>query len=260
MTELGSPVHTDSAPLDGANGNQTSQTLQRLRELILAGELAAGSRIAELALVDKLGVSRTPIRAALQRLELEGLLEALPGGGYKVRQFHESDIEDAIEIRATLEGLAARMAAERGISPTTLTRARELLVCIDAILSEPSLDDERFSLYMARNEELHALIGEMSGSAVIREQLDRITSLPFAAPGSFLRAQTSSAQAHMSLMMAHDQHHAVIDAISRREGARAEALMREHARRSRSQMTRAVQNRTTSMVPGGALIRRRVSI
>jgi GntR family transcriptional regulator of vanillate catabolism len=226
----------------------------------MSGELTAGSRIAELSLVDRLGVSRTPIRASLQRLELEGLLEALPGGGYKVRQFHEVDIEDTIEIRATLEGLAARLAAERGISPSELTRARELLVCIDAILSEPSLDAERFSLYTVRNDELHALIVEMSGSAVVREQLERINNLPFAAPGCFLRAQLPTHQGLLGLMMAHDQHHAMIDAISNREGARAESLMREHARRTRSQMTRVVQNRTTSMVPGGALIRRRVSV
>lgn len=260
MSVLASHPRVDTPPSEGVNGNQTSQTLQRLRELVLGGELSAGSRIAELSLVDRLGVSRTPIRAALQRLELEGLLEALPGGGYKVRQFHEVDIEDTIEIRSTLEGLAARLAAERGISAAGLTRARELLVCIDAILSEPTLDEERFSLYTVRNDELHALIVEMSGSPVVREQLERINNLPFAAPGCFLRAQTPSLQGHMALMMSHDQHHAVIDAIAKREGSRAESIMREHSRRTRTQMIRVVQNRTTSMVPGGSLIRRRMSL
>lgn len=57
----------------------------QLRELILSGELAGGSRIAELSMAEKLGVSRTPVRAALSRLEQEGLLEALPSGGYAVR-------------------------------------------------------------------------------------------------------------------------------------------------------------------------------
>ena len=81
------------------------------------GELPGGARIAELTLVEKLGVSRTPIRAALMRLEQEGLLHRLPGGGYAVRTFSETDVADAIELRGTMEGLAARLAAERGVAP-----------------------------------------------------------------------------------------------------------------------------------------------
>ena len=71
----------------GAEDAGTSQTVRaqgRLRELIVSGELAPGARIPELALVERLGVSRTPVRAALLRLQEEGLLEALPGGGFEV--------------------------------------------------------------------------------------------------------------------------------------------------------------------------------
>jgi GntR family transcriptional regulator of vanillate catabolism len=95
-------------------GSQSVKAQLRLREMILAGELPGGARIAELTLVEKLGVSRTPIRAALMRLEQEGLLEALPNGGYAVRTFSERDVSDAIELRGTVEGLLARVAAERG--------------------------------------------------------------------------------------------------------------------------------------------------
>jgi GntR family transcriptional regulator of vanillate catabolism len=95
-------------------GSQSVKAQLRLREMILAGELPGGARIAELTLVEKLGVSRTPIRAALMRLEQEGLLEALPNGGYAVRTFSERDVSDAIELRGTVEGLLARIAAERG--------------------------------------------------------------------------------------------------------------------------------------------------
>ncbi|RYF34265.1 MAG: GntR family transcriptional regulator, partial [Comamonadaceae bacterium] len=82
-------------------GSQAVKAQLRLREMILAGELPAGARIAELAIVERLGVSRTPIRAALMRLEQEGLLEALPNGGYAVRTFSERDVSDAIEMRGT---------------------------------------------------------------------------------------------------------------------------------------------------------------
>ncbi len=105
-----------SDPAD-SGASQAVKAQLRLREMILAGELPAGARIAELAIVERLGVSRTPIRAALMRLEQEGLLESLPNGGYAVRTFSERDVSDAIELRGTVEGLAARLAAERGAPP-----------------------------------------------------------------------------------------------------------------------------------------------
>ena len=83
----------------------TSQAVKaqlRLREMVLSGELPSGTRITELAIVEKLGVSRTPIRVALMRLEQEGLLEALAIGGYVVRTFSEADVSEAIEkVRTT---------------------------------------------------------------------------------------------------------------------------------------------------------------
>src|SRR5512132_3325636 len=115
------PMGPLSAPeLADAGGSQAVKAQLRLREMILAGELPGGSRIAELAIVEKLGVSRTPIRAALVRLEQEGLLQALPNGGFAVRTFSERDVSDAIEMRGTVEGLAARLAAERGAPAVVL--------------------------------------------------------------------------------------------------------------------------------------------
>ena len=85
MNPSESPV-AEPTPGDGAEAgaSQSVKAQLRLREMILAGELPGGARIAELAIVEKLGVSRTPIRAALMRLEQEGLLQRLPGGGYAV--------------------------------------------------------------------------------------------------------------------------------------------------------------------------------
>src|SRR5260370_41007388 len=87
----------------------------QLREMILAGELPAGERIAELTVVQRLGISRTPVRAALMRLEQEGLLEAMAGGrGYRVRLVSEAEVADAVEAGRTLEGRGARRAAGSG--------------------------------------------------------------------------------------------------------------------------------------------------
>jgi len=87
------------------SSSQAVKAQLQLRELILAGAIPAGARIAELTLVELLGMSRTPIRAALIRLEQEGLLQALPHGGYAVRTFSEAEVADAIELRGTVEGL-----------------------------------------------------------------------------------------------------------------------------------------------------------
>ena len=76
------------APPKGPS-SQTVNALLKLRELILGGEIKAGERMSELLLVERLGVSRTPIRAALVRLEQEGLLRALPSGGFVVDAFNE---------------------------------------------------------------------------------------------------------------------------------------------------------------------------
>ena len=172
-------ISPENTPVN-ATVNASAKALLRLRELIWSGELAGGARIAELAIVEKIGVSRTPIRAALMRLEQEGLLEALPNGGYAVRTFSERDISEAIELRGTLEGLCARLAAERGAPPVVLRDARECLTGIDGILKSGALSDEDFSSYVALNEKFHQLLVEMAGSDVIAKELDRVMGLPFA--------------------------------------------------------------------------------
>ena len=253
-----------AAVLDAAAdtaGPQLSQTVKAqlaLRELILSGELKAGARIAELWLVDKLAVSRTPVRLALVKLAEEGLLDALPSGGYAARDFSESDIHDAIEVRGTLEGLAARLAAERGVSPVLIAEARECLECIDAALAQAELTDATFSVYVHENARFHALLAEMAGSTLVARQLERATALPFASPNGFVMAQSVGPHARDILVVAQEQHRMVIEAIVQREGSRAESLMREHARIARRNLQEALQSHhTMRLVPGASLIRRR---
>ena len=107
--------------------SQTVRAQLALRDMILSGRLRPGERISELQAVDITGVSRTPVRLALVRLEDEGLLQAIPSGGFMVKAFTERDILDSIELRGTLEGLAARFAAERGVSARSLEPLKECL-------------------------------------------------------------------------------------------------------------------------------------
>lgn len=253
MTDRVTPLQADGE----GSGSQAVKAQLRLREMILAGELPAGARIAELAIVEKLGVSRTPIRAALMRLEQEGLLQALPSGGYAVRTFSERDVSDAIELRGTVEGLAARLAAERGVAPVVLSEAKECLGRIDAVLARPALDDEAFSHYVELNGRFHRLLSEMAGSAVIGRELERVVNLPFASPSGFVVVQANSPQARDMLVVAQDQHRQVLDAIERREGARAEAIMREHSRIAQRNLREAMQSHNLDRMPGVRLIRQR---
>jgi GntR family transcriptional regulator of vanillate catabolism len=225
--------------------------------MILAGELAGGARIAELTLVERLGVSRTPIRAALMRLEQEGLLQALPNGGYAVRTFSERDVADAIELRGTIEGLVARLAAERGVASVVLAEARACLAEIDAVLQQHALDDEAFTRYVALNQRFHNLLAEMAGSTVLARELERVVNLPFASPSGFVVVQANSPKARDMLIVAQDQHRQVLDAIERREGARAEGIMREHSRLAQRNLREAVQSPDPARMPGVRLIRQR---
>ena len=248
----------DSA--EEAGLSQTVKAQLRLRELIVGGDLQPGQRIAELALVERIGVSRTPIRMALVRLQEEGLLDALPGGGFVVKDFSEDDIHDAIELRGTLEGLAARLAAERGVGAVLLAEAREALARIDALLARPELDEAAFSHYVELNGRLHDLMAEMCGSHVVQRQLERAKTLPFASPNGFVFASALSPRARDTLVVAQAQHRGVVDAIERREGARAEALMREHARIARQNLDEALRShQSMQQIPGARLIRRRAA-
>jgi GntR family transcriptional regulator of vanillate catabolism len=251
---MASLIHT----LDDSGPSQTVKAQLRLRELIVDGTLKPGKRIAELALVERIGVSRTPIRMALVRLQEEGLLDALPGGGFVVKDFSESDIQDAIELRGTLEGLAARLAAERGVSQGLVAQARACLERIDALLAEPELTDATFSIYVQQNGRLHDLLAEMSGSPLVQRQLERVKTLPFASPNGFVFASALSPRSRDSLVVAQAQHHVMLDAIVRREGARAEAVMREHARNAHQNLMEALQShKNLHRIPGASLIRQR---
>lgn len=240
-----------------AHGSAQVRALLQLREMILAGELPGGTRIAELSIVEKLGVSRTPIRAALMRLSQEGLLEALPSGGYAVRTFSEREVMDAIELRGTLEGLSARLAAERAAPAVVLGEARECLRQIDAVLGQPALNDESFSSYVELNAKFHALLSEMAGSSVMGRELERVISMPFASPSAFVVAQANSPQARDMLVVAQDQHWQVLSAIEQREGSRAEAIMREHSRLAQRNLHDSLRNHESASIPGVRLIRKR---
>ena len=200
----------------------------RIREMILRGELNAGERVAEAPLAELLGMSRTPVRQALPVLAQEGLLAEHETRGYVVRGFTTADILDAIDLRGVLEGLAARRVAERGASRALLQGLRECLAEGDQILAEGHVADKAEALYVDMNVRFHQLIMLECGSAIIRQALERNARIPFAGPQAVAFDKTSVDGMHDNMAYAHRQHHFIVSALERGEGARVEALMREH--------------------------------
>ncbi len=234
--------------------SQFDKALMGLRALVLSGEFPANSRLPEVALSERLGISRTPLRQAMAQLVDESLLERIETGGCRVVSFSMADIVDAIEMRGVIEGTAARLAAERGADPKLLVRTRDALAALDEAVGGPGELD--FDSYVHHNAHFHALIGSLAGSAVVMREVERASRLPLASPSAFLQGQELIPDFRASLRLGQAQHWAIFEAIENREGARAEAMMREHARLARRNLdfvTRTKPN-LIDKVPGLALV------
>ena len=194
----------------------------------------------ELGLAERLGISRTPVRLALSALEREGLLEAQASGGFAVRQFSLGDIHDAIDLRGVLEGTAARLAAERPCPPAALDRLGRLGDAMERLFASARDDADLFETYAELNSQFHRAVLEASGSAILIRTAESVLGLPFASPNAFVPARTGSRPALDSLREGQVHHLALIEAITGHEGARAEALAREHARLARRDLKAAL--------------------
>ena len=243
--------------------SQTGRTLLNLRGMLLRGDFRPGERLSELPLVARLGVSRTPIRLALDRLAHEGLLEVSPTGGFVVRAFTLEDIWDAIETRGVLEGSAARLAAERLTGDSELNHLRECRDNLDAMVRatdgsdsiiEPDIDS--FARYLDLNEAFHSAIVDLAKSPMLRRAIDHVISVPFTSPSALVYIRAKLPRAIEMLAISHEHHHAIVEAIEHREGTRAESLTREHSRMGRRNLETALSDANIlSMVPGASLIR-----
>jgi GntR family transcriptional regulator of vanillate catabolism len=249
------PALLEQKPVE-RGGRQTARAYAGLRQMLVEGRFAPGDRLLEETMVDRIGVSRTPLRAALVRLEQEGMLEALPAGGFAVRGFAEAEVVAAIEIRGTLEGLAARFAAERRPSARELQPLRECLRQTERALEPdfPSLE-AKVAAYAPLNDRFHAAILRIAGSRALARQIERASMLPFASSSALLLAQAMVSDLQTYFIVAQDQHQSILDAIARHEGARAESLMREHARLASRNLGLILRRpEALAMVPGAALI------
>jgi GntR family transcriptional regulator, vanillate catabolism transcriptional regulator len=251
---------TEMDPLQGDEGGGVPQNLRALlglRDLLINGAFQPGEKLSEIPLGKRLGVSRTPLRLALSSLEHEGLLEAHPSGGFVVRAFGVEDAIDAIEIRGVLEGTAARLAAERLADPARLDTLRSHLSTIDELLAdEDRPPSDVFADYVVLNERFHVELVHVADSGLLARSLQHATTLPFASPNAFVETQAQLPIARRIMVVAQEHHRAIVEAIAGREGTRAEAVAREHARLARRNLEAAIAaGGGLDTVPGASLIR-----
>lgn len=188
---------------------------ESLREAIIQGRLKPGERLMELTLAEELGVSRTPVREAIRKLELEGFVVMVPRKGAYVAGITEKDINDVFEVRAALEALAAGLAAER-ITEEELDELERSLVQLAEASQSGDINavvehDTRFHdlIYRAsRNQRLMQIVSNL------QDQIQRFRLATLSRPGRTRRAV--------------EEHKKIVEAIAERNVELAQQLAREH--------------------------------
>lgn len=215
--------------------SQIQHVIRELRRQILAGELAPGERLVELQCSAALGVSRTPLRIAFGELEKEGLLERLPTRGFRVRSFSLNDVAKAVDVRGVLEGMAARILAESGVDAQTLEVLDTCVAQGQALLASAAERGELIDAagWIAMNTRFHGTLVKAVNNPALSSALDAVNRYPMAGAGSLGLSGFVPALEFGFIQRAQYDHEDVVRALRNREGARAQALMQEHALRSR---------------------------
>ncbi len=215
-------------------GSRTSRGLgvsEALRSDIQDGRYGPGVRVTELEVAERLGVSRTPVREALRRLESEGLLVSLPWRGMIVAELDRAQVLELYAMREVLEGTAARFAAQHADEA-------EIDLLRDLLAREAEAGDDGASAAQI-NRDLHELI---QTAAHNRYLLSTLSSLRNAL--ALLKGTTFAVAGRPAEGLA--EHHAIVEAIARRDGNAAEAAARDHIAQARRVRLRMLYGDTTS--------------
>lgn len=228
MMNVGGPLN-QHAPVGRRGPMSESSVAQRIRELIVSGSLPPGARVAEAAIAERLGVSRTPVRNVIPALAAEGLLEPIGRRGYAVKSFSVDDSFRATELRCLLEGHAAHRIAERGAPPSVVADLRACLAEGDAIFVKGHLVDADREEYARVNRRFHEIIVGAAGDPLLADLIARVYSVPFVAPNVVAFNNVPTDAMFAILKSGQHQHHAIVDAIAAGNADLAEALMRGHS-------------------------------
>lgn len=220
----------------------------RLRDLILSNVLRGGQKLVDRDLAERLGVSRTPVREALGRLTMMGLVEARSRRGYYVPQYTAEQMTDLYEFRKILEVNAARLAAQHA-TPAQLDEFNALLLESEKLAADP----ENRAKTVEIDLQIHDLIARASGNTslhqTIQNLMDKVTCLIWV---DWLDASTADP---VSIAAAHREHKALLLSILEKDAERAADFMGTHidnAREGLAAMLRARDDLRNVMLAGTA--------
>ena len=217
-------------------GARPAGALERLRGLILTGEYGPEERLIEEQLAQRLGVSRTPVRQALTMLEAEGLVEIAPNRGATVCSFSIEDVWDIYDLRAVLEGHAARRATGR-IEGGELERMRKLAGEMEGLAGRFDDHEDEIRVLVALNQEFHGTIVEASRNRRLQRLINRTVEIPLMFKAFFWYTPHERA-------ISNQYHRRILEALEKGEADRAEIIMREHVYEGRNFVIRALEEDT----------------
>jgi DNA-binding GntR family transcriptional regulator len=206
----------------GAAPNMHDRVVAEMRRRIISGELPAGVNLSEVALAESFGVSRTPVREALKRLQSEGLVTIRPRVGTFVTTPSRREITELFEMKELLEGAAARLLALRGRVPE-LDRLEQNLVAADLAVTRN--DSARYAELV---QEFHDLLITGADNAKLEAHYRTLMNQL-----AYPRLVTTSLSQPGRPLQSDEEHHRVLRLIVEKGGDSAERVMREHVRASR---------------------------
>ena len=200
---------------------------ENLKQAIIKGEIPSGQRLVENRLAQRMGISRTPVREAIHKLEREGYLGKRPRGGFVVSGLDSIDIEETFGIRSVLEGYAARLAA--------LKHAESDLEPLEAHIKmfQKHLDKREMEILPDINTEFHDMLYALSKSPRLIKMINDLKEQIYRFRQMILRDADLAA-------ISNEDHRQMLDYIQRRDAEGVEKLVREHLMRGQAAVIRFI--------------------
>jgi len=228
------------------SSTQIESVLLQLREMIMRGEFAVGTRLMEIPLAKSLKVSRTPVRLALQSLAQEGLLIYAPQRGFMVKAFSIKEILDAVEVRGRLEAMACGLVAAQGLSPEAEEAIARNLADTREIAKRNDFGPSEAERWRELNGFFHDTIANASGNQALIRLIRQFDLIPLAAARNVAATNSNLARLRYTVEQNLHMHELVFDAIRHRQPERAEAMMREHVYQGREALRGVLERMSAS--------------
>lgn len=223
VADVAQLIGDDHPPLNRSAGDAATGLIRRA---ILDGSLRPGERLTEERLARDLRISRTPVREALRVLQAEGLIDSTPYQGSTVRVYDVGDLDDMYQLRALLEGHAARRAAQR----ITGNDIEELRLSCVRLAELGDANDENVQQIVEENLFFHTKILESAGSQRLAEMVRKVIELPLIYKSYVWYSPNQK-------RVSEHAHEQLVRAFAARDADRAELIMREHVYEARDLLT-----------------------